>query len=106
MAVFKPSKVGSSIALIDGLVDPDQLGTGKGTPQGKKFLTDNQTFTNVDATQVDSGAATSGQVLVADGSGGAEWGNASATQTIRYYTANDTWTKPAGRSRRAGSKSL
>ena len=78
-----------------GFIDTDQLGSGKGSPRGKKFLTDNQTFTNVDATQVDSGAAPSGYALTADGAGGATWAAAGATYTIREYTANDTWTKPS-----------
>lgn len=96
MAVFKGSKLGSTVAFTGDYIDPDQLGSGKGSPQGKKFLTDNQTFTAVDATQVDSGAATSGQVLTADGLGGASWQDGGATRTIRYYTASDTWSKPSG----------
>jgi hypothetical protein len=49
------------------------MGSGKGTPQGNKFLTDNQTFAKVTADQIDSGAAAASTRLKANGSGGAKW---------------------------------
>lgn len=64
---------GSAPILDGGYVDTDKLGTDKGSPQGKKFLTDDQAFSKVKAEAIDSEAATAGQLLTANGSGGATW---------------------------------
>jgi hypothetical protein len=94
MAVFKPGAAGG-VSLQNGYANPDNLGTGKGNPQGNKFLKDDQTFAPVTIDEISSGAATDGQILTADGAGNAAWESLGApTRNIRYYTANDTYTKP------------
>lgn len=72
MGIFASKKAAS--ILLNGLVDPDKLGSGKGTPAGDKLLNDNQQYAKVTADTIDSTGATNGQKLKANGSGGASWG--------------------------------
>lgn len=73
MGVFY-KKIGGSI-LSGGFVITDKLGSGADTvTPGKKLLNDNQQFAKVTADAINSGAATNGQRLKANGSGGAAWG--------------------------------
>ena len=65
---------GGGVIRAGGLVAQNELGSGKGTPAGDKLLNDNQEYAKVTADTIDSGAATSGQRLKANGSGGASWG--------------------------------
>jgi len=71
MGIFLRKGVG--FPLLNGKADPDSMGSGKGSPQGNKFLTDNQTFTKVTADQIDSGVAAASTRLKANGTGGAKW---------------------------------
>lgn len=76
MGVFnRPSFwLGMPEKLLTGdYLTPGKLGNGGGSGGGK-FLRDDQTFAKVTADTVDSGAATAGQKLKANGSGGASWG--------------------------------
>lgn len=72
MGIFY-KKQGATLQRVNGKLATDDLGTGKGTPTGNKFLTDDQTFTKVTAAKFDSTGATNGQVIKANGSGGASW---------------------------------
>ena len=72
MGVFF-KKGSSGFARVNGLLATTDLGTGVGTPAGNKFLTDDQTYTKVTAAKFDSTGATSGQVIKANGAGGAAW---------------------------------
>jgi hypothetical protein len=47
---------------------------------------------NVTAGKIGSGAATNGQALLADGSGGAAWGSAAGKLVQRAYASNNTYT--------------
>ena len=75
MPVFNrpPFWLGAAPKLTTGdYVTPAKLGNGGGSGGGK-LLRDDQTFAKVTADTFDSGAATAGQKLTANGSGGASW---------------------------------
>lgn len=75
MGVFnrRPFWLGMPAQLTTGdYVTPSKVGSGGGSGGGK-LLRDDQSFVKVTADTVDSGAATSGQKLKANGSGGAAW---------------------------------